>query len=150
MRQEAWTTSHVNAYQYFGGVTRSLTPGNLKDRVIKSSKIESVLNKSYQEMAEYYGTAILPARPHSPKVKPFAEGSVSVVSICILAALRNRQFLSLAELNLAIREKLVAFNHKPFQKRKGNRESWFTEEKPFLLLLPATLLELAVWKAAYI
>ena len=43
-------------------------------------------------MAEHYGTAILPARPRSPKDKAFVEGSVGVVSIWILAALRNRQF----------------------------------------------------------
>lgn len=48
------------------------------------------------------------------------EGSVGVVSTWILAALRNRQFLSLTELNQAIREKLEAFNHKPFQKREGS------------------------------
>lgn len=29
MKQEAWITGHVNAYRYFGGVTRILTPDNL-------------------------------------------------------------------------------------------------------------------------
>ena len=77
----------------------------------KNSRTETVLNKSYQEMAEHYGTAILPARPRSPKDKAFVEGSVGVASTWILAALRNRQFLSLVELNQAIREKLDAFNH---------------------------------------
>ena len=54
---------------------------------------------------------------------------MGVVSTWILAALRNRQFLSLAELNQAIREKLETFNHKPFQKREGSRAACFTEEK---------------------
>lgn len=45
-----------------------------------------VLNKSYQEMAEHYGTAILPTQPRSPKDKAFLEGSVGVVSTWILAA----------------------------------------------------------------
>ena len=148
MKQESWITGHVNAYRYFGGVTRILTPDNLKTGVVKNSRTETVLNKSYQEMAEYYGTAILPARPRSPKDKAFVEGSVGVVSTWILAALRNRQFLSLTELNQAIREKLEAFNHKPFQKREGSRASCFEEEKLFLLSLPATPFELAVWKVA--
>ena len=148
MKQESWITGHVNAYRYFGGVTRILTPDNLKTGIVKNSRTETVLNKSYQEMAEHYGTAILPARPRSPKDKAFVEGSVGVVSTWILAALRNRQFLSLVELNQAIREKLETFNHKPFQKREGSRASCFAEEQLFLQPLPAAPFELAVWKVA--
>ena len=44
------------------------------------------------------------------------EGFVGVVSTWILEALRNRQFLSLVELNETIHEKLETSNHKPFQK----------------------------------
>ena len=148
MKQEAWITGHVNAYRYFGGVTRILTPDNLKTGIVKNSRTETVLNKSYQEMSEHYGTAILPARPRSPNDKAFVEGSVGAVSTWILAALRNRQFLSLMELNESIHEKLETFNHKPFQKREGSRTACFAEEKLFLLPLPATPFELAVWKVA--
>lgn len=148
MKQESWITAHVNAYQYFGGVTRILTPDNLKTGVLKNSRTETIINKAYQEMAEHYGTAIIPARPRRPKDKAFAENSVGVVSTWILAALRKQQFLSLIELNQAIREKLEVFNHKPFQKREGCRADCFEEEKVFLLPLPSTPFELALWKAA--
>lgn len=57
-------------------------------------------------MAEYYGTAIIPARPAKPKDKPNAEGTVRVLETWILAALRNRKFFTFDELNKAIREKL--------------------------------------------
>ena len=80
MKQEAWITAHVNAYRFFGGVTRILTPDNLKTGVVRNTRDEVVLNKSYQELAEHYGTAIIPARPRSPKDKAFVEGSVGVVS----------------------------------------------------------------------
>ena len=76
------------------------------------------------------------------------EGTVGVISTFILAALRNRQFLSLAELNEAISEKLYEFNHKPFQKREGSRAIAFEEERAFLLPLPPRPYELAVWKIA--
>ena len=69
MKQEAWITAHVHAYNYFGGVTRILTPDNLKTGVIKNTRTETVLNKTYQEMAEHYGTAIIPTRPRTPKDK---------------------------------------------------------------------------------
>ena len=129
-------------------MTRILTPDNLKTGVIKNTKDETVVNKSYQEMAEHYGTAIIPARPRKPKDKAFVEGSVGVVSTWILAALRNQQFLSLKELNIAIQEKLTVFNNKPFQKKEGSRAELFQEEQLFLLPLPPTPFELAVWKVA--
>ena len=70
MKQDAWIVAHVNAYRFFGGVPRILTPDNLKTGVIKNTPSETVVNKSYQEMAEHYGTAIIPARPRKPKIKP--------------------------------------------------------------------------------
>ena len=67
MNQDSWTTAHVNAYKYFGGVTRIIQCDNLKTGVQKHGKDEVVLNKSYQELAEHYGTAILPARVRASK-----------------------------------------------------------------------------------
>ena len=87
--QEAWVAGHVNAYNYFGGVTRMLVPDNLKTGVIKNTQSETILNKSYQELAEYYGTAIMPTRVRAPKDKATIEGSVGNISIFILAAIRN-------------------------------------------------------------
>ncbi|MCQ1530528.1 IS21 family transposase [Lutispora saccharofermentans] len=144
--QECWVTAHVNAYKYFGGVTRILVPDNLKTGIIKNSKSETIVNKIYQELAEHYGTAVIPARPRAPKDKPSVEGSVGVISTWILAALRNQQFLSLRELNLAVREKLAEFNNKPFQKKDGSRATIYAEEKLFLLSLPERSYELATWK----
>lgn len=146
--QEAWIAAHVNAYNHFGGVTRILVPDNLKTGVVKNTRLETVLNKTYQEMAEHYTTAVIPARVKAPKDKPTVEGSVGNVSTYILAALRNQRFLSLRELNTVIKDKLYAFNHKPFQKKDGSRASLFTDEKVFLLALPKSAFELAMWKIA--
>ena len=148
MDQECWTAAHVNAYKHFGGVTRILQCDNLKTGVITHGRSEVTLNKSYNDLAEHYGTAILPCRVRSPKDKAMVEGTVGVVSNFILAALRNRRFLSLAELNEAIGERLYEFNHKPFQKKDGSRALAFEEERPFLLPLPSRPFELATWKIA--
>lgn len=110
-----------------------------------------MLNRSYHEMAEHYGTAIIPARPVKPKDKPNAEGTVRVLETWILAALRNRKFFTFDELNKAIHEKLEEFNAKPFQKKKGSQLSAFIEEeKDFLMPLPASPYETAVWSTATI
>ena len=94
-------------------MTRILVPDNLKTGVIKNTRTELILNRSYQEMAEHYGTAIIPARPVRPKDKPNAEGTVRVLETWILASLRNRKFFTFEELNKAIREKLEELNTKP-------------------------------------
>ena len=39
MNQEAWTTAHVNAYKYFGGVTRIIQCDNLKTGVQKHAQM---------------------------------------------------------------------------------------------------------------
>jgi len=147
--QESWINAHIHMYQFFGGSTRVLIPDNLKTGVEKASGHTPVINKIYHEMAEHYNTAVIPARVRKPKDKPSVEGAVGVVSTWILAALRKQQCFSAVELNQAIREKLDALNAKPFQKKEGNRRSVFmTEEKPFLLALPATPYEMATWKTA--
>lgn len=148
MDQEAWTQAHVNAYGYFGGVTLMLVPDNLKTGVVKHTRSELVLNRSYHELAEHYGTAIMPARVRAPKDKATVESSVGNISTCILAAIRNQKFFALRELNEAIRERLNAFNHKPFQRKEGSRATWFAEEKAVLLPLPRNSFELGTWKVA--
>ena len=146
--QEVWIVAHINAYNFFGGVSRILVPDNLKTGVIKNTRTELILNKAYQEMAQHYDTAIIPARVHTPKDKATVEGAVGNISAFILAAIRNQQFFTLKELNAVIKERLHAFNHKPFQKKDGSRATWFAEEKSSLLPLPLNSFELAAWKIA--
>lgn len=102
-------------------------------------------------MAEHYNTAVIPARPRAPKDKPNVEGTVGVLSTWIIAALRNEKFFSLTELNTAVSKKLMEFNIKPFQKKKGSRLIAFEEEeKSYLQPLPASPYEMAVWSTAKI
>ena len=150
MKQRSWIKAHIHMYEYFGGVAKILVPDNCKTAVIHNGKRkDQQINQTYQELAEHYGTAIIPARVRSPKDKPNAEGTVGNISTWITAALRNEQFFSLAELNRAIRKKLLTFNQKLFQKKEGSRLELFLEnEKPLLSPLPATRFELSDWKTA--
>ena len=145
---ESWISAHVHAYEFFGGVTRLLIPDNLKTGVVKADWYSPEINKTYQEMAEYYGTAVIPTGVRKPKQKASVERTVGMLSTWITAALRNRQFFSLWELNQAMRHKLAEFNRKPFQKKPGCRESAFVEERPFLIPLPCKPFELSTWKIA--
>ena len=148
MKIANWLLCHVHAYEYFGGVTKILVPDNLKTGVISNKKYEDPnFNKAYQEMADYYGTAIIPARVRKPKDKAAVEGSVGVVTNSIIGRLRNRKFFTFEELNKALHKELEIFNTNPFQKREGSRyECFIEEEKDFLEPLPSTPYELSVWK----
>ena len=102
MDKESWINGHINAFRYFGGVPGILVPDNLKTGVEKATRPEAKLNRTYPEMAEHYGTAVIPARVKRPKDKPNAEGTVGVISTWIIAFLRNQQFFTLRELNGAV------------------------------------------------
>ena len=146
MKSENWLLCHVHAFNYFGGVPRLLIPDNCKTATTANTRYETVLNRSYQELADHYGTAIVPARVRRPDDKAAAENSVRHVSTWITAALRDRTFFSIAEAQQAVAEKLEEVNRAPFQKRPGCRRSAFEqEEKEFLRPLPILGYEPSVW-----
>lgn len=145
----SWITAHCHAYEYFGGVSRVTVPDNPKTAVVKACRYEPRLHASYQEMAQHYGTLIIPARPCRPKDKAKAEAAVLIAERQILAALRDQKFFEIAQLNDAIRAGLIELNGRRFQKLEGSRDSWFeTQEKAALLPLPARRYELAIWQTA--
>ena len=150
MKQGSWIKANVHMLEYFGGVPRMIIPDNTSTAVNHNGiRKEREINQSYQEFAEHYNTAIIPARVRRPKDKPVAEGSVSRISTWIVAALRNEQFFSFDSLNREIRKKLDEYNSRPFTAKEGNRGELFREEElPLLAPLPATPYELASWKKA--
>lgn len=149
MLSETWLLCHSHAYTYFGGVTRLLIPDNLKTGVTSNTVYDTILNRSYEELATYYDTAIVPARVDHPKDKSLAEGTVKYASTWIIATLRNQKFFSIEEARLAVQEKLEELNHAKFKKREGNRyDAYHNEELSFMKPLPLTPYEPAVWSTA--
>lgn len=137
-------------YEYFGASTRLLIPENLKTEVLSHKKYEDpVINRAYQELADYYQTALLPARVLAQKDKAAVEGTAGQVTSHIIARIRNRQFFDIHEMNAAIRKELDRFNRAEFQKKDGSRYSIFVEEElPFMQPLPGRSYEFAQWKTA--
>jgi transposase len=119
MKQENWLLCHVHAYNYFSGVTRLLIPDNCKTATISNTRYDTVLNKSYQELAEHYNTAIVPTRVRHPQDKAHVEGSVRFAETWIIAALCNQKFFSMDEVKQGVAEKLDELNNRPFKKRVG-------------------------------
>jgi transposase len=143
----AWLDCHVRMYEFYQGVSALTIPDNLRAGVTKPDRYEAELNPSYRELAEYYGTCVIPARVRKPRDKAKAEAAVLVAQRWILAVLRHRTFYSLAELNGAITELVVKLNDRVMRHLKESRRSLYERlDRPALKPLPATPYEYADWK----
>ena len=143
-----WLASMSASVRYFGGVPASVVPDNLKSAVTSPSRYEPVLQASFAEWAEHYGTAILPARVRSPDDKAKVENAVRIVEQQVLAPLRARTFFSVCELNEALALARDQLNRRPFQKRSGNRFDALAEERAALQPLPEKAFEYGSWRRA--
>jgi transposase len=144
-----WLGAHVRALEYFGGVPRAIVPDNLKSGVHRPCRYDPDLNPSYQDFAEHYGVAILPARVRKPRDKAKVEVGVQGVERWIMAPLRQQTFFSLGDLNAALREQLERYNDRELSREAGTRRSRFLElEQQALRPLPPQRYEYASWKRA--
>jgi transposase len=144
-----WLGSHVRALEYFGGCPRLIVPDNLKSAVKRPHRYEPEINPAYQELADHYGLAIVPARVRKPRDKAKVEAGVLLVERWILARLRRECFHSIEQLNREIGRLLVALNERPFRKLPGHRKSQFLAiDRPALRPLPTRHYEYAEWRRA--
>ena len=118
-----WTGSHVRAFNFFGGVTAQVVCDNLKSGITKACFHEPAVNRTYADLASHYDTAVVPARPYKPRDKAKVEVAVQIAERWIRAALRNRQFFSLAELNAAIRTLVDKLNNRVTRHLGSSRRS---------------------------
>ena len=141
-----WIAAHVNAFATIGGVPKAVVCDNLKAGVTKPSRYEPGINRTYQDLAEHYGFAVLPARVRKPRDKAKVEVAVQIVQRFVLARLRNRRFFSLVELNTAIRECVSDLNAKVMRKiGKSRNELLETLDRPALDALPSEPYRYAEW-----
>ncbi len=144
-----WIGAHVRMFTFFGGVPEIVVPDNLKAGVKHPCRYEPDLNPTYQDLAQHYGTAVIPTRVRKPKDKAKVEVGVQVVERWILARLRHYTFFSLADLNQAIRELLDELNTRQMEHLGRSRRELFERlDQPALKPLPELPYEFAIWKKA--
>ena len=142
-----WIGAHVNAFAAIRGVPGAVVCDNLKAGVTATCRYEPGINRTYQELATHYDTAILPTRPRKPRDKAKVEVGVLIVERYVLARVRKRRFFSLTELNVAIREIVVDLNARVMRKVGVSRiELLETIERPKLKALPSEPYQYAEWK----
>jgi transposase len=144
-----WCHAHENAFEFFGGCPAIAVPDNLRSGVTKPHRYEADPNATYQEIAQHYGVAIIPARPYKPRDKAKVEVGVQICERWIIMRLRKERFTSLSTLNERIDELVEVINNRPFKKMEGSRASVFLEiDQPALRPLPATRYDFATWTKA--
>lgn len=142
-----WTASHVRALEYFGGVPAAIVPDQLKSAVVGACRYEPVLQRTYEDLAEHYGTTILPARPARPRDKPKVEVAVQIAERWILARLRNETHFGLESLNARIRELVDELNQRTMRRYGESRRQLFERiERGALRPLPAGRFVYGEWK----
>ena len=141
-KTEDWIKGSEEAFWYFGGTTKAITPDCYKSAVKRPDRYDPDINPEYSHFAEHYNTVILPARPIHPKDKALVENAVKIVYHWIYASLRNKVFYTLGELNKSILIQLEKYNAKKMQSTQISRLELFkrTEEKS-LNNLPISLYE---------
>ena len=146
---DAWVETHIHMGDFYGGVTRLWIPDNAKTGVVKPCYYEPKIHRTYQELADHYGVAILPTRTHAPKDKAKVENAVLHAERRILARLGDQDFFSIGAVNVAIRTCLKELNARPFQKMAGSRLELFEElDQPALQPLPSHRYQLGEWRTA--
>ncbi|MGC1181421.1 hypothetical protein [Legionella sp.] len=81
----SWIHSHVHAFEFFEGIPVCLVPDNLCSGVTKSHFYDLDVNRTFQELADHYGVAVVPARVRTSKDKSTVE--VQRIQRWILAVL---------------------------------------------------------------
>jgi transposase len=150
MDQRAWTECHVAAFEFFGGVPARLVPDNLKTGVDKPDLYDPKINRSYAELAAYYGCLVDPARALKPRDKARVERPMPYVRDSFW---RGREFTSPEQMQAdAARWSAEVAGQRHCRPLDGAAPAAVFEatEKHALKPLPAAPFVLATWATAKI
>jgi transposase len=130
-----------------GGVPRAIVPDQLKSAIVKACRYDPGVQRTTAELARYYDTTILPARPKSPRDKAKVEVGVQIAERWLLARIRNETFTSLGALNTRLAVLTADLNARVMRTYKASRRQLFERlDRPQLAPLPATPFEVSSWK----
>jgi transposase len=144
-----WIGSHVRTFAALGGVPEIVVPDHLKAAVTRAHRSEPEINRTYTDLAQHDGFAVIPARAAKPRDKAKVDVGVPVVERWMLARLRHHTVFALAEVNAALFPLLSTLHARPFKKLPGSRQELFdTLDRPALRPLPVQPYAYAEWQLA--
>jgi transposase len=144
-----WIASHARAFTFLGGVPEGVVCDQLRSGVSTPCRYEPGIQRTYEELAQHYGTTVLPARPARPRDKAKVEVAVQIVERWVLARLRDEVFYSLDALNARIGELLEELNARQMRVYQASRRELFERlDRPALRPLPVEPFTFGEWKTA--
>jgi transposase len=148
--QQSFIASHINMFEFFGGVVEHITLDNLKTGVIKPDLYDPTLNKTYQEMAEHYNCFLDPCRVRHPKDKGKVERDVQTVRQAFRKFIALYPTMDIHQANRLIKQ---WSKNEYGQKQHGTTQlkpypTFIETEMPALKHLPQEHFEIARWKQA--
>jgi transposase len=76
---QTFLQSLIHAFEWFGGSSKNIILDNFKAAVIRSTRDNDMINRSFQELAEHYGCVISPCLPRTPEHKGGVEGDINYI-----------------------------------------------------------------------
>lgn len=144
---------HVHAFEYFGGVPKICVIDNTKTAVIKSTIDNDLMNRAYQDLAEFYHFIIHPCPPYTPEQKGGVEGDVKYTKKNFLPYFKAKQkeqgvvIPRIVDLVAALAKwnDEIADLHLVYGIGRSPLAIFQSEEKSFLQPLPKNRFELTSW-----
>lgn len=150
--QASFVGSHVKMLDYFGGVPIRMVLDNLKSGVIKPDLYDPHFNRSYRELAEYYGCFLDPCRVTHAKDKGKVERDVQTVrnQFRKLLALNNQ--LDIGQANQNIKTWCInEYGQKPHgTTHQPPYQVFIDQEQSQLKPLPPEPFAIPRWKAVWV
>lgn len=140
---ETWVDCHARAFEFFGGVPKTVLCDNLKSGVAKIDLYDPVANRLYQECERHYGFAVDPAKVRTPEHKGRVERSVAIVNGQVLAGRDVRDIDHANEIAAAWMEANAKVVHSVTC--RAPREAYDHDERPHMLPLPKERYEAPRW-----
>ncbi len=149
-RAETWQRLHAKAFVFFGGVPAVIVPDNLKAAVIRAafdSSGEISLNRSYEEIARYYGFFIDPTPAYAPKKKGKVERAGKYFRSNYI---KPREGEDIHSLRAGIHDWVMEIAGTRTHGTTGRQplEMFFAEELPVLKPCPSAPFGVVIWHQA--
>lgn len=139
-----WVDCHRRAFEFFGGVTKTVLLDNLKAGVLKADLYDPTINRAYAECERHYGFAADPAKVRTPEHKGKVERSITIVKQQVIG---GRKFKDINDANNYAWQWAQEEIANVVTRTTGEtpRERFERDDKPALLALPEKPFECPVW-----
>jgi transposase len=138
---ETFILCHMDAFNYFGGVPKTIKIDNLKAAILQANFYEPIYQQLYKQFSEFYNFQSVPCRIYQPNDKGKVESGIKYVKINFFS---GRQFQNGDDVDRQLRRWLETANNRIHgTTKKVPREQFIEKEVGALLKLPLEEFNLA-------